>query len=84
MIEVTNITKSPVQILIKSKKGAFIKETGKLVDTNYAFKSYNIPGLGSGKNVIILTDEQKTIYIDKLVKEKLIKIRTINDIKISK
>lgn len=84
MYEITNITRSPIQILIKSKKGAYNKKTGTLIDTNRAFKSLNIPGLGSGKNKVFIEDEKMTEYIIRLSKQQRppapITIKNIPDI----
>lgn len=77
MLEITNITKSPIQVLIKSTKGAYLRESGNCLDTTRAFKSYNIPGLGSGKNQLTIEDEKVTEYIHRLVKQKLITIRHV-------
>ena len=77
MLEITNRTKSPIQILVKSKQGAYIRKTESLVDTNRAFKSINIPGIGSGKNQIVIEDEKITEYIKRLEKDKLIYVRKV-------
>ena len=60
MIKITNITKSPVQVIIKS---------GRSNDLNVL----NIPGMGKGKNTYFLEDERWTHYIDEAEDRKLIK-----------
>lgn len=59
MIEITNKTRGPVQLLIRKKIG---KE----------FTTLTIPGLGLGNNVYLLEDERHTEYIDKAEKTGLI------------
>lgn len=54
MIEITNKQKSPVQVVIRSRKGA------------RAFTTLNIPGRGAGRNVYLLEDERKTKYVDRV------------------
>lgn len=51
MIEITNRLKSPTQVVIKSKT----KPRSMTV--------LNIPGIGSGKNVVYLADELTTEYV---------------------
>lgn len=59
MIEITNLTKGPVQLILRSKRG---KE----------LVVQNIPGIGAGKNKFFLEDEQATEYITKLERAGLI------------
>lgn len=67
MIEITNKTRGPIQLLIRKKIG---KE----------FTTLIIPGLGLGNNVYLLEDERHTKYIDKaeedglVVQKKVIKL----------
>jgi len=68
MIEITNLQKSPVQLVIKSRR-----KTKQLT-------VLNIPGLGKEKNVYFLEDERHTAYIDKAEKDGLIKTRRIPNI----
>ena len=53
MLEITNKQKSPVQLVIKSRKQP------------HTMTCLNIPGLGSGKNVYYLADELNTEYIER-------------------
>lgn len=54
MIEITNKKKHPVQVVIRSRKGA------------RAFTTLNIPGRGAGCNVYQLEDERHTEYVDRV------------------
>lgn len=66
MIEVTNKSKSPTQIMVRSKVAP------------KAFTTINIPGVGMGKNVILISDEQHTDNIDRIEKTtKLIKTKRL-------
>lgn len=65
MIEITNIQKSPVQILVRSRKHP------------RSFTTLNIPGIGAGKNVYLLEDERATEYIDRVEKMGLISTKYI-------
>lgn len=65
MIEITNITKGPVQILIRTRQGK--KLTCK-----------NIPGIGRGHNVFLLEDERHTEFVDRAEKAGLITQKKIN------
>ena len=56
MIEIRNLKKFPVQLIIKSKKR--IRQ----------FTVLNIPGLGKEKNIFYLEDERHTEYIDRAEK----------------
>lgn len=66
MIEITNKTKGPVQLAIKTGPG---KEKGLAV--------LNIPGIGAGKNIYLLEDERHTEYVDRAEHAGLIKQRKI-------
>ena len=74
MLKITNNTKSPITILVRSNQGAYIKKQNKCMDTTRAFKSLLIPGIGAGKNVVEIPDEKMTDHINQLVKKKLISI----------
>jgi hypothetical protein len=65
MIEITNKTKGPVQLCIRTKvgKGLTVK---------------NIPGIGAGNNVYLLEDERHTDYVDRAEKLGLITQRKIS------
>ena len=65
MIEITNICKHPVQLIIKSKNK---------VDS---FTTLNIPGIGAKKNIYNLEDERSTAYIERVEKMGLIRTRYV-------
>ncbi len=65
MLEITNIKKHPVQLLILSRTAPM------------AFTCLNIPGVGGKKNVYYLEDERATEYIDRAEKEGLVSTRHI-------
>lgn len=65
MLEVRNKTKSPVQILVRSKKKP------------RSFTTLIIPGIGKGNNVRLLEDEDKTDYIERVEKMGLISTKYI-------
>ena len=67
MIEITNKQRSPVQVLVRSKK--------KL----RAFTTLIIPGRGAGKNVVVIADEDATDYIGKIEDIGLISTRRIKN-----
>ena len=54
MIEITNKLRSPIQLVVRSKKAP------------RAFTTLNIPGVGKGHNVRVITDESHTEYIDRV------------------
>jgi hypothetical protein len=66
MIEITNKQASPLQLIVRSKKKV------------RAFTTLIIPGRGKGHNKLIIEDEQKTEYIDRLKEWELISTRVIN------
>lgn len=53
-LEITNVTKGPIQIVVRTKQGKGLSVK-------------NIPGIGSGHNVYLLEDERHTDYIDRAV-----------------
>ena len=65
MIEIKNLTKGPVQLVVRSKKSP------------RSFTTLIIPGVGAGKNVFLLEDERKTEYVDRIEAMKLIKVRQL-------
>ena len=67
MIEVTNKTSGPLQLIVRSRKVA------------RGFTTLVIPGRGKGKNVLLLEDELKTEYIDRLEHLQLIVTRKITN-----
>lgn len=66
MIEITNLQKTTIQLIIRSRKA-----------TN-SFTVLNIPGVGKKKNKIILEDERSTIYIDRAEQAGLITTKVLN------
>lgn len=72
MIEVKNKTKSPVQLVVRSRTAP------------RAFTTLIVPGIGKGKNVRLIDDELKTDYIDRVEKMGLISTRYIPNSEIRK
>lgn len=72
MIEIKNKTKSPVQILVRSRKAP------------RAFTTLIIPGIGKGKNVKVIADELVTEYIERVEKMGLISTRYVPNNEIRK
>jgi hypothetical protein len=68
MIEIKNKTRSPVQLVIRSKKAP------------KSFTTLNIPGIGAGNNTFYLDDERNTEYVDRAEKMGLISIKKIKRI----
>jgi hypothetical protein len=67
MIEITNLNRTPIQIIVKSKR------------TTNAFTVLNVPGVGKGKNKILIEDGIHTPYIDQAERSGYIKQRILND-----
>lgn len=67
MIEITNTQRSPIQVVVRSKK--------KL----RAFTTQVIPGRGSGNNKIVIEDEAYTDYIQMVENYGLISTRRIKN-----
>jgi hypothetical protein len=65
MIEITNKQKTPVQVVVRSRKKP------------RSFTTLNIPGVGAGKNIYLLEDERVTEYINRAEDDKLISTRHI-------
>lgn len=65
MIEITNITRSPIPLVVKSRLAP------------RSFTNLIIPGKGAGHNVRIIADEKHTEYIDRAESQGLIKTRYI-------
>jgi hypothetical protein len=63
MIEIKNKTRSPVQLLVRSRTAP------------REFTTLNIPGVGAGKNTYLLEDERSTEYIERAEKKGLISTR---------
>lgn len=66
MLEITNKNKSPVQLLIRSRKKP------------RTLTMLTIPGIGAGMNIREIEDERSTKYVEQAEKEGLIKIRKFN------
>jgi hypothetical protein len=71
MIEIRNKQKSPVQLVVRSKKAP------------RAFTTLIVPGVGKGNNVRLIEDELVTEYIERVEKMGLISTKYIpnNDIR---
>lgn len=72
MIEIKNKIKSPVQLVVRSRKAP------------RAFTTLIVPGIGNGKNVRLIEDELKTDYIDRVEKMGLISTKYIPNSEIRK
>lgn len=69
MIEITNMHKSPIQVMVRSKNKV------------RSFTTLNIPGRGLGNNKVIIADEAITDQILRIEEDKLISTRRIKNIK---
>jgi hypothetical protein len=67
MIEITNRTAGPVQLIVRSRK------------RTRAFTTLIVPGRGSGNNVKVIEDELHTEYIDRAEGFGLISTRKITN-----
>lgn len=65
MIEIVNKQRSPVQVLVRSRRSP------------RSFTTLNIPGIGSGNNIYLLEDERVTEYISRVEKLGLISTRKV-------
>jgi len=72
MIEIRNKTKSPVQVLVRSRKSP------------RSFTTLNIPGMGKKQNVRLIEDELKTEYVDRVERMGLISTKYIPNSEIRK
>lgn len=72
MIEIKNKQRSPVQILVRSKKAP------------RAFTTLIIPGIGAGKNVRLIADEMMTDVVERVEKMGLISTRYIPNNRVEK
>lgn len=72
MIEIKNKTRSPVQLVVRSRKAP------------KAFTTLNIPGVGAGNNVYYLEDERNTEYVERAAKMGLISTRHITNKELNK
>lgn len=67
MIEITNKTRGPVQLVIRSRNAP------------KSFTTLNLPGVGAGNNRYYLEDERSTEYVERAEKLKLISTRRISN-----
>ena len=65
MIELKNLNKFPVQIVVKSTR------------IPNSFTCLNIPGIGKKNNIFLLEDERATEYIDRAVEAGLLTKRIV-------
>ena len=65
MIEITNKNRGPVQVIVRSRKAP------------RTFTTLNIPGIGTGHNKVVIADEIKTDYLDRVEKWGLISTKKI-------
>jgi len=72
MIEIKNKQKSPVQLIVRSRTAP------------RAFTTLIIPGIGKGKNIRLIEDEQTTDIIERVEKMGLISTRYIPNSEIRK
>lgn len=72
MIEIKNKGKSPVQLVVRSRKAP------------RAFTTLIIPGIGKGNNVRLIEDELSTEYIERVEKLGLISTRYVSNNEIRK
>lgn len=57
MLEITNKNKFPVQVMVRSRTAT------------RAFTTLLIPGIGAGKNVVLIEDELSTPVLERVEKE---------------
>lgn len=68
MLEITNRQKGPIQLMVRSKKK---------LDS---FSTLAIPGIGAGRNVVLIEDERVTDHINFVEHElKLISTRFVQE-----
>lgn len=65
MIEITNKGRSPVQLVVRSRKAP------------HSFTTLIVPGIGAMKNVVLLEDELITDVIERVEKMGLISTRYV-------
>lgn len=65
MIEIKNKNRSPVQLVVRSRKAP------------RAFTTLIVPGIGKGKNIRLIEDELVTEYISRVEKMGLIETRYV-------
>ena len=67
MIEIRNKTRSPIPIMVKSRKAP------------RSFTTLTIPGMGADANVVLIPDEKWTDEISRLEEKKMISVRRISN-----
>jgi hypothetical protein len=72
MIEIKNKTKSPVQLVIRSRRSP------------KSFTTLIVPGVGAKKNIYYLEDERTTEYVERAEKLGLISTRRISNRELNK
>lgn len=72
MIEIKNKGRSPVQLVVRSRKAP------------RAFTTLIVPGIGKGKNIRLIEDELATEYIERVEKMGLISTRYVPNNEIRK
>lgn len=72
MIEIKNKQRSPVQLVVRSRKAP------------RAFTTLIVPGIGKGKNVRLIEDELVTEYIERVEKMGLISTKYVPNNEIRK
>lgn len=72
MIEIKNKTRSPVQLVIRSRKKP------------KSFTTLNIPGVGGNSNIYYLEDERNTVYVERAEQMGLITTRHIPNRELNK
>ena len=66
MIEIKNVKRQPIQIIVRSRKSP------------KQFTVLHLPGIGNEKNIFYLEEERATEYIQRAEESGLIKTRRIN------
>jgi len=67
VLEITNKSRGPISIMVRSRTGPSPRKFSILV----------IPGYGAGKNVIRIFEELRTEHIDMLERERLITVKRV-------
>lgn len=67
MLELTNRTRGPISVMVRSRRGPTPRE----------FTTLTILGIGAGNNVVLIEDEMVTDDIKKARQNKLISVRTV-------
>lgn len=72
MLEIRNLTRSPVPLIVRSRRE--VPGSG-----SKSFTTLIISGIGKGKHIYYLDEERTTTYVERAVKDKLIKTRIVPD-----